>query len=299
MSSLASEDCPRSPASDGSTSCDLNSGSSDTPGSPGSSCGMASPRPSAAAPPARPSPVPKLGLAVPRLDLGGSSAAAQPPAPQAPPAIAAPSPPPLAKPSLDLSRLRTSPEQAQPSSHLEVELLSPAFQVGAAPSTTLQSQCAGKLGVRPDRVQLFALVPVGPGEDVPAGCQRLAVQVQGSAFSLQAIEDVLAENQRLTAQLAAAASKVPAAVFSGGPNAPPLKDGDFEQLKAEVSHLRQRLTSSELLRHRGQQALQELKEEFETLHFDLLQHTDNVLSARTPRPAGLAGAAAAAAARGR
>jgi hypothetical protein len=51
-----------------------------------------------------------------------------------------------------------------------------------------------------------------------------------------------------------------------------------------VAHLRQRLMSSEMLRHRGQQALQELKEEFETLHFDLLQHTDNVLSARTPRP---------------
>jgi len=73
--------------------------------------------------------------------------------------------------------------------------------------------------------------------------------------------------------------------LSGGNLAGTNNSSELELLKQEVARLRQRLTSSEMLRHRGQQALQELKEEFETLHFDLLQHTDNVLSARTPRPA--------------
>ena len=89
---------------------------------------------------------------------------------------------------------------------------------------------------------------------------------------MQAIEDVLVENQKL------------AAMVSSISKPEPLGPTELERLRQEVAHLRHRLTSSELLRHRGQQALQELKEEFETLHFDLMQHTDTVLSARTPRP---------------
>jgi hypothetical protein len=87
---------------------------------------------------------------------------------------------------------------------------------------------------------------------------------------------VLTENQKLKS---IAPSVATAALATGKAN-----NSELELLKQEVAHLRQRLMSSEMLRHRGQQALQELKEEFETLHFDLLQHTDNVLSARTPRP---------------
>ena len=92
-------------------------------------------------------------------------------------------------------------------------------------------------------------------------------------FSLQAIEEVLAENQKLAALAASAAGP-------GGSS----NTTELESLRQEVAHLRHRLSSSEMLRHRGQQALQELKEEFETLHFDLMQHTDTVLTARTPRP---------------
>jgi Mg2+ and Co2+ transporter CorA len=69
---------------------------------------------------------------------------------------------------------------------------------------------------------------------------------------LQAIEEVLKENQQLRYQ-----SENPAR--------------EIEALRREVLKLRKLLASSEALRHRGQQALQELREEFETLHFELTQ----------------------------
>lgn len=68
---------------------------------------------------------------------------------------------------------------------MAVELLSPAFQLaynqrGAAGLDGLQVQCASKLGVRPDRIQLYALLPVSGTDKLPDGCQRVAIQVQGS-----------------------------------------------------------------------------------------------------------------------
>lgn len=76
------------------------------------------------------------------------------------------------------------------------------------------------------------------------------------------MEEILQENQRLAAAAAGSSG-----LLEGSSH------NEVERLKQEIGHLRQRLTSSELLRHRGQQALQELKEEFETLHFDLMHHS--------------------------
>lgn len=274
MSSLASGASSESGSSDRSGSCDLDS-ESGTPRSPTSSVDIASPRPVPIANINKASPVPKLGLAVPRINV---NLGATPPLPlgnMSARGFASP------RPARDLSGIRESPGQmGLPSSRsvdMAVELLSPAFhlpykQRGPAGLDVLQVQCASKLGVRPDRIQLYALMPVGGSDKLPDGCQRVAIHVQGSDFSLQAIEEILGENQRL----ASLASGAGASLHS-----------ELERLRLEVAHLKQRLTSSEMLRYRGQQALQELKEEFETLHFDLLQHTDNVLSARTPRPTSL------------
>ena len=327
MSSLASDATPDTQSTGDTSSCDLDS-ETDTPSSPTSSFGIASPRqdPPASAPKA--SPVPKLGLSIPRLDLGSGAAGTS--AKIAPRAVGAPStfqPGPL---KLDkLQRDTNSPmTRQQPASgrskipHLTVELLSPAFKIeadtsgaGSSDITNLQVQCAGKFGVRQDRVQLYALMPISGANNIPDGCDKVAVHVHGSGkrdsivqlkislvylgfrnylkelsawllnflsfpfpadFSLQAIEEVLSENQKLKSM----AAPLSAGNFGGTSNS-----SELDLLKQEVARLRQRLTSSEMLRHRGQQALQELKEEFETLHFDLLQHTDNVMSARTPRPA--------------
>ncbi|KAL4538734.1 hypothetical protein Ndes2526B_g02982 [Nannochloris sp. 'desiccata'] len=288
MSSLASDATPDTQSTGDTSSCDLDS-DTETPSSPTSSFGIASPRqdPPAGAP--RTSPVPKLGLSIPRLDLG--SGGAGPPVETASRGVGAP---PMLKPGpLNLGNLQrdtNSPMTSkQPASgrskttQLAVELLSPAFKIevdtagaGSSDITNLQVQCAGKFGVRQDRVQLYALMPISNTNYIPDGCENVAVHVHGSDFSLQAIEEVLSENQKLK-------SLAPPLLTSN--LASTNSSSELELLKQEVARLRQRLTSSEMLRHRGQQALQELKEEFETLHFDLLQHTDNVLSARTPRPA--------------
>lgn len=100
-----------------------------------------------------------------------------------------------------------------------------------------------------------------------------------AAFSLHAMESILQENQRLTA-----AASIVSQPTSRGAVLDASNQSEIECLKKEIVHLRQRLTSSELLRHRGQQALQELKEEFETLHFDLMHSgdgTDTVHSTQT------------------
>lgn len=73
-----------------------------------------------------------------------------------------------------------------------------------------------------------------------------------AAFSLQAIEEILNESQQMRDQ-----------------SETPIKE--IEGLRRELIKLKRLLASSESLRHRGQQALQELKEEFETMHFDLTQ----------------------------
>lgn len=69
MSSLASDATPDTQSTDDTSSCDLDS-ETDTPSSPTSSFGIASPRPDLPAAAPKVSPVPKLGLSIPRLDLG-------------------------------------------------------------------------------------------------------------------------------------------------------------------------------------------------------------------------------------
>jgi hypothetical protein len=170
----------------------------------------------------------------------------------------------LAQTSKDGSGKNNSPT----SGHVAVDLLSPAFDLATSQyknALEFKRQCAGKFGVREDRVRLFALLELASGAEVTIqDCKRVAVHIEGSAFSLQAIEEVLTENQRLSQGVNAAVAL------------PRDRSSEIELLRREVSSLQARLKNSELLRHRGQQALQELKEEFETLHFDLLRHSDSL-----------------------
>jgi hypothetical protein len=63
-----------------------------------------------------------------------------------------------------------------------VELLSPAFvhEAGALDPTYLRRECASKLGVREDRLQLYALVPVDVNDSNALGSLRIGVEVQNS-----------------------------------------------------------------------------------------------------------------------
>ena len=192
MSSVASEDSLGSESSRDTSSCDLDSDTDTQPASTVSSGGIVSPRPSGVTlAPTRISPVPKLvGLAIPRLDLPSTPSAPPTALPQEQSSLLPLS---AGKPALDLSGVRESSghvqQQQQPlfsntNEQLAIELLSPAFKLASTFSsgaaTGLQMQCASQLGIRADRVQLFALMPVAETGDIPAGCQRVAVQVQGS-----------------------------------------------------------------------------------------------------------------------
>jgi hypothetical protein len=197
MSSLASDATPDTQSTGDTSSCDLDS-ETDTPSSPTSSFGIASPRqdPPAAAP--RVSPVPKLGLSIPRLDLssGGSGTsveAAQRGVGAAP--ILKPGPLNLANLQRDINSPMTSQLPASgraETAQLAVELLSPAFKISADASgpasrdtNNLQVQCAGKFGVRQDRVDLYALMPITSTSDIPAGCEKVAVHVHGSGTAFE------------------------------------------------------------------------------------------------------------------
>ena len=112
------------------------------------------PRASSPAPAALPRlalPVPRLGI--PPAGLGGDAGASK-----TPDVVAAAAP------------------------QVAVELLSPAFEIAprGAQVGDVQGQCASKLGVRQDRVRLYALVELRSIEETPPGCQRVAVEVQGS-----------------------------------------------------------------------------------------------------------------------
>lgn len=146
---------------------------------------------------------------------------------------------------------------------MAVEMLCPAFNLQTdGKISELKNSCCELLGVHSKRgVRLFRLVEIEEDETelLSADCCRVAVQLQDSTLSLASIEEVLKENQQLSELANVAGDK-----------------DETESLKREVAMLRERLSNSEFLRQRGQRALKELKEEFETLHFDLL-------SAHTPR----------------
>jgi hypothetical protein len=91
----------------------------------------------------------------------------------------------------NLQRDSSSPINAQNISsgrgtptQLAVELLSPAFTLASRPVSRdihdLQVECAGKFGVRQDRVELYALMPISSAHSIPSGCEKVAVHVHGS-----------------------------------------------------------------------------------------------------------------------
>lgn len=142
-----------------------------------------------------------------------------------------------------------------------IEILSPAFDldIGRKDISKLKMECGRHLCVKNEnRIKLFKLVEIDDESELFSSDSRLAVEIKGSTLTLRDIEEILRENQRLSK------------------SSVEQKYNETESLRQEVAMLRERLTNSEGLRKRGQKALRELKEEFETLHFDLL-------SAQTPR----------------
>lgn len=119
---------------------------------------------------------PRLALPVPRLDItGAGNEEARSRAPKLPvPALSIP---------VGGSDCGPGTPAFGGEPEVAIELLSPAFSVLSSSGRGvhgIQSDCATKLGVRQDRVRLFALVELNGNEAPPPGCHRVAVEVRGS-----------------------------------------------------------------------------------------------------------------------
>ncbi|KAI7844952.1 hypothetical protein COHA_001599 [Chlorella ohadii] len=150
---------------------------------------------------------------------------------------------------------------------LSLDILSPAFSLerpgqqpgagAAAASEQLSADAASRLGVPPERLRYYALTEVAGPHQLPPGCPRAAVEVLDSRFSLSALEQLLAENQRLAAVETQAAGQ---AAFTA----------QLRDLQAENEALRQQLRKSESLRRKSHRALLELQQDFKALSTELL-----------------------------
>eukprot|EP00193_Tetraselmis_chui_P009249 CAMPEP_0177756124 /NCGR_PEP_ID=MMETSP0491_2-20121128/2941_1 /TAXON_ID=63592 /ORGANISM="Tetraselmis chuii, Strain PLY429" /LENGTH=485 /DNA_ID=CAMNT_0019271685 /DNA_START=180 /DNA_END=1637 /DNA_ORIENTATION=- len=178
--------------------------------------------------------------------------------------------------------------------HLE---LSTAGETGGSEAPNIDSKaldairtrCVNSFGISPDDLCFYEMRPLlsdGASQpDKQPGARHIAVAIKHSTFSLGALEDLLAENKRLSA-----ASERSSGALESLENmmrdqthtftrtqlraseleadARRLKDR-VRNLEVEAETLRDQLKRSDQLRLQGQKALDELKHEFESLTQDI------------------------------
>ncbi|GLC60670.1 hypothetical protein PLESTB_001656100 [Pleodorina starrii] len=66
---------------------------------------------------------------------------------------------------------------------------------GASTSERIVQRCCSQLGISASELEFFELRPLEEGV-IPESCGRLGVMIRGSAFSLSALEDLLARSKR-------------------------------------------------------------------------------------------------------
>lgn len=142
---------------------------------------------------------------------------------------------------------------------IAVDIISPAFSVvsQARNKDSPLHQCSSNLGIPIDSLKFYALLEIHKGQELPPQCDRMAVEVSNSQFSMTALEELLIENKKLTSDC------------SGHNEAMESLQKQLTALASENAALRRQLSLSEALRQRGQRALHELKSEFEILHKEL------------------------------
>lgn len=160
LSTSPSESTPRSESSDISSTSTIDSDEEGPTKKPSSASRSPPPR------------VPKLGLAVPRLNFGGAAPVDMDESDRESPT------------ATTTAMQDISNEGRSRTTQLAVELLSPAFELPANQNVgdydKLKSRCAEKLGIRQERLQLYALLPIDSIGALPNGCDRIAIEVQGS-----------------------------------------------------------------------------------------------------------------------
>ncbi|KAK9828785.1 hypothetical protein WJX72_002073 [[Myrmecia] bisecta] len=134
-------------------------------------------------------------------------------------------------------------------------------------------------------LKFYEIRELTSGPDIAPECRRLAVAVNRSGFSLRALEELLADNKRLTSTAEKSTSALESmhhlvreqnqAVAKAQMKAAEL-DAQLRRSQEacmtaenEVATLRQQLQRSDQLRLQGQKALDELKREFEALTRDI------------------------------
>lgn len=158
----------------------------------------------------------------------------------------------------------------------------------AAPSlAAVSDRCVKALGVSSEELRYFELRELPPGtQSIPRECATVGVAVNKSGFSLAAMEALLADNQRLSAAAEKSANALEslqgmvkdqannvarAHTMAAGREAETRRLQDrVRYLEREVVALSQQLQRSDRLRLQGQQALDELKREFESLMHNIL-----------------------------
>uniref|UniRef100_A0A061R804 Uncharacterized protein n=3 Tax=Tetraselmis sp. GSL018 TaxID=582737 RepID=A0A061R804_9CHLO len=149
----------------------------------------------------------------------------------------------------------------------------------------VRSRCVRSLGISPSDLAFYEIRRLEDGVPIPAGCRHIGVSVKPSLFSLSALEDLLAENQRLSAMAeksnAALTSlenmtREQAQTFSKEKLRSLELEADNKRMRDRVSSLeshvealKTELSRSEGLRLMGQKHLTQLQREFEALTCDL------------------------------
>ncbi|KAL4452569.1 hypothetical protein ABPG75_008231 [Micractinium tetrahymenae] len=235
--------------------------------------------------------VPRLSLPSRPVAADASAAAASPPrTSRGAPSLPHPTPvPALPKQQLDDRQQHAAaaqpppPPEQQPAGGaglLSLDILSPALSLqpsqlqgggGSSRHAQLAQHCASQLGVTAERLRFFALSEVAGPQHLPPGCSRAAVEVVDSGFSLAALEELVAENQRLKEAAAQAARQQqeqqgqqrPAGGAAAAAAEVAQLQAQLRQLQLDNGTLRQQLRLSESLRRKGWKALTELKQDFD------------------------------------
>lgn len=207
--------------------------------------------------------------------------------------------PPLSIDAPPLSARLPLPTTSSSTHPISVDIISPAFAVTINPPPSsdephqymnntsssrqlMVKQCSANLGIPSDRLNVYSLTQLPPGQDLPTGCTRVAVEVAGSKFSLQAVEDLLAENHKLSTNISSSSKQQQSmslidrqdrstTTTTNNNNQHKVEElrQQLEELTKENTLLKTQLNMSESLRQQGHQALGELKHEFRALYKEL------------------------------
>ncbi|CAG9328567.1 unnamed protein product [Blepharisma stoltei] len=155
-------------------------------------------------------------------------------------------------------------------------LLAPAFTYSFPDSSSYYSFCSQNLGINPQEIELFALVPINEVSNPT----QIAIKVKQSSFSLSSLEELISERNQLKVQLEKSreallnySEKILAQAEKGIPSDEKYKK-KIAKLSEDNKKLRQllktQLENAENLRIETQKTVENLRQEFDMLVKELM-----------------------------